>query len=125
MFFLDFPRTVAYQGSHKEEELCRLERERRVVKKAAKRAVRRKARSIRFRASAARHDTIGEPRGACVLLKADAFELPLRAGSMKLVIATPPHLGVRRLGRSGFYTSDWYEYRDLLAAVQRQCLRVL
>jgi DNA modification methylase len=64
-------------------------------------------------------------RGGCVLLKADAFDLPLGAGSMKLVIATPPHLGVRRLGRAGFYTSDWYEYRDLLAAIQRQCLRVL
>src|SRR4029077_3643281 len=67
----------------------------------------------------------GRGAPACLMLKADATNLPLRAASVSLVIATPPHLGVKRFGAAGFCTRDSQEYERMLRALKAQCLRVL
>jgi DNA modification methylase len=66
----------------------------------------------------------GGKAGECVLLKADARHLPLRASSVELVIATPPHFGVQRCPES-FCTRDRQHYQGLLDDLSRECLRVL
>lgn len=58
-------------------------------------------------------------------LKANALALPLRANSVPLVIATPPHFGVKNLGTNGFCTSDAKTYDRLIAGVLGEARRVL
>ena len=60
-----------------------------------------------------------------LLLKANALRLPLRSSSVAFAIATPPHFGVKNLGRDGFCTGDKREFRALVSGVERECLRVL
>jgi DNA modification methylase len=60
-----------------------------------------------------------------LLLKASAFQLPLPDDSVDFVIATPPHLGVKRFGKAGFCTSDPGEYRQMLEDALKECGRIV
>jgi DNA modification methylase len=60
-----------------------------------------------------------------LLLKASAFQMPLPDDSVDFVLATPPHLGVKRFGKAGFCTSDPGEYQQMLKDALAECARIV
>jgi len=64
-------------------------------------------------------------RPSYLLLKANADQLPLRANSVSLVIATPPYLGERRTRKNQYCTSDAQEYERWLRRSLAEATRIV
>lgn len=60
-----------------------------------------------------------------LLIKADAGQLPLKSGCVKLVLATPPYIGARRLRKGDYCTSDPIQYRSFINAFLTEADRIL
>jgi hypothetical protein len=60
-----------------------------------------------------------------LLLKATAAQIPLRTGSVDLVIATPPYVGERRTRRGQYCTSDEKEFERFVAQWLAEATRII
>ena len=60
-----------------------------------------------------------------LVLKANAGKLPLKDGSVDLVLATPPFIGARILRKGDYCTSDSSEYRLMIETFLAEAVRIL
>jgi len=60
-----------------------------------------------------------------LIIKADAGYLPLKAGSVDLLLATPPYIGAKRLRKGDYCTNDRSQYRAFITSFLHEATRIL
>jgi hypothetical protein len=63
--------------------------------------------------------------GPYLILKANASHIPLKDGSVDMVLATPPYIGARPVGRGAFCTNSPREYKRMIDTFLTEALRVV
>ncbi len=60
-----------------------------------------------------------------LILKANANQLPLQDESVDIVLATPPYIGARPVGKGAFCTNSSREYKRMIDSFLAEALRVV
>ncbi len=60
-----------------------------------------------------------------LILKANANRLPLQDKSVDMVLATPPYIGARPVGKGAFCTNSSREYKRMIDSFLAEALRVV